>query len=102
MTTPMSDDTHRMMVYDANKKSMLVAYLLWLLLGLCGAHRFYMGKWFTGLLMLGMSLFSFVMMFILVGYFTIVVPALWALVDLLLIPGWVNRHNSRLISGLDT
>jgi len=98
----MSDDTHRMMVYDANKKSMLVAYLLWLLLGLCGAHRFYMGKWFTGLLMLGMSLFSFVMMFILVGYFTIVVPALWALVDLLLIPGWVNRHNSRLISGLDT
>ncbi len=102
MTTPMSDDTHRMMVYDANKKSMLVAYLLWLLLGLCGAHRFYMGKWFTGLLMLGMSLFSFVMMFILVGYFTIVVPALWALVDLLLIPGWVSRHNSRLISGLDT
>ena len=102
MTTPMSDDTQRMMVYDANKKSMLVAYLLWLLLGLCGAHRFYMGKWFTGLVMLGMSLFSFVMMFILVGYFTIVVPALWALVDLLLIPGWVNRHNSRLISGLDT
>lgn len=27
---------------------MLVAYLLWLFLGLFGAHRFYLGKWITG------------------------------------------------------
>lgn len=101
MTTPMSADAHRLMTYDANKKSMLVAYLLWLVLNIFGVHRFYMGKWFTGLLMLGMTLLSFLLMFLLVGYLTIAVPAIWALVDALLIPGWVHRHNNRLIAGFD-
>ncbi len=101
MTGPTHADTQRMMTYDANKKSIAVAYLCWLLLGLCGAHRFYMGKWFTAMVMLAMTMFSFVMMLILVGYFTIAVPAIWALVDALLIPGWVRSHNNKLISELE-
>lgn len=32
------------------RKSLLIAYLLWLTLGVFGAHRFYLGKWFTGLI----------------------------------------------------
>ncbi|MEO5579480.1 MAG: NINE protein [Gemmatimonadaceae bacterium] len=101
MTTPISSDAHRLMMYDANKKSIAVAYLCWLLLGLCGLHRFYMGKWFTGMIMLGMTLLSFLLMFLLVGYLTIAFPAIWALVDALLIPGWVRSHNNRLIARFD-
>jgi TM2 domain-containing membrane protein YozV len=29
-------------------KSLPLAYLLWLFLGIFGAHRYYLGKWFTG------------------------------------------------------
>jgi hypothetical protein len=32
------------------QKSIVVAYLLWLLLGIVGGHRFYTGRWRTGLL----------------------------------------------------
>ena len=33
----------RLMQYDANKKSAVVAYLLWFFIGMLGAHRFYLG-----------------------------------------------------------
>jgi hypothetical protein len=33
--------TEGQILYDANKKSKLVSYLLWLFLGWAGAHRFY-------------------------------------------------------------
>jgi len=53
------------------------AYLLWLLcfVGLCGIHRFYSGRWVTGLIWL----FTGGLLFI------------GQLVDLLLIPGHCDR-----------
>ena len=58
-----------------------IAYLLWLLVfvGFCGIHRFYAGKWVTGLIW-----------FLTGGLFLI-----GQLVDLLLIPGMVERANVR-------
>ncbi len=41
--------------YDIEKKSLLVAYLLWFFLGYVGAHRFYLGKLISGLVMLVLS-----------------------------------------------
>lgn len=65
-----------------------VSYLLWLLcfVGLCGVHRFYNGKWITGLLWL------FTGGFFLIGQ----------IIDLLLIPGMVERNNTnrRLIAAV--
>jgi len=57
------------------------AYLCWLLcfVGLCGIHRFYCGKWFTGLIWL------FTLGLLLVGQ----------IVDLFLIPGMVEMANYR-------
>lgn len=62
-----------------------VAYLLWLagLLGLCGLHRFYLGKPWTGLLWL----FTGGLLFI------------GQLVDLILIPGMTAQANLRAIRG---
>ncbi len=56
-----------------------VSYLLWFLcvVGLCGVHRFYNGKWITGLLWLLTG-----------GLFLI-----GQIIDLFLIPGMVERNN---------
>jgi len=60
-------------------RSTLVSYVLWLLsfIGLCGMHRFYNGKWITGLLWLFTG-----------GLFLI-----GQIIDLILIPGMVERNN---------
>jgi TM2 domain-containing membrane protein YozV len=62
-------------------KSTGVGYLLWLLcfLGLCGIHRFYAGKLFTGALWL----------------ITFGLLGVGQLIDLLLIPGMISDANLR-------
>lgn len=56
-----------------------VSYLLWLLcfVGLCGIHRFYNGRWITGLLWLVTG------GLLMIGQ----------LIDLFLIPGMVRQSN---------
>jgi TM2 domain-containing membrane protein YozV len=34
------------------RKSLIVGYLLWFFFGLLGVHRFYTGRWVTGILWL--------------------------------------------------
>jgi TM2 domain-containing membrane protein YozV len=63
-----------------SRKSLLLAYLLWLTLGIFGAHRLYLGKWFTGLV----YLVSF-------GFYGFG----WML-DFLLLPFMVSSTNARL------
>lgn len=62
-----------------NMKSTGVAYLLWLLtfVGFAGIHRFYAGKWVTGLLWL----------------FTWGLFGIGTLLDVFLIPGMIERSN---------
>lgn len=64
-------------------RSVGVAYGLWLfsLIGLCGIHRIYSGKVVTGVVWL----------------LTLGILGVGQLVDLVLIPGMVRRHNSRLL-----
>ena len=84
--------------YDIEKKSLLVAYLLWLFLGYVGAHRFYLGKPLSGFIMLALSAATLVLTFISFGFlgFLWFVVGLWWLIDALLIPGIVSGRNSRM------
>ena len=66
---------------EKNRKSAVAAYLLWWLvfLGIAGIHRFYVGKWISGLLWLitgGLFLFG-------------------QAIDVILIPGMIRETNLR-------
>lgn len=93
-------DTATILRYEANKKSAGVAYILWFLFGGLGAHRFYLRKTGTATLILLMTLGSFVLMVVAVGFLTIMIPAIWVLIDAFLIPGLTREYNNRLASQL--
>ena len=84
--------------YDIEKKSLLVAYLLWFFLGYVGAHRFYLGRPISGFIMLALSAVTLVLALVSFGFlsFLWVVVGLWWLVDALLIPGLVAGRNTRI------
>jgi TM2 domain-containing membrane protein YozV len=93
-------DNLAMMRYDANRKSILIAYLLWFFLGWFGVHRFYLGRTVSGIVLLLLTLMSMGLAFVFIGYVLMIIPALWFLLDALLIPGMVSRSNNQLAEEL--
>ena len=83
------------MMYDANRKSTGVAYLLWFLLGGFGAHRFYLGQTGSATAQLILLLLGWIPLF--VGW---VVLGVWLFVDLFLIPGIARDENMRVADRL--
>jgi len=83
------------MIYDANRKSTGVAYLLWFFLGGFGAHRFYLGQTGTAVTQLLLLLLGWIPMF--VGWIAL---GIWLFVDLFLIPGIAREQNLRLADRL--
>ncbi len=96
-----SADVHRMMLYDAQKKSTGMAYALWFFFGMVGAHRFYAGKTGSGVAMAVTFGVSCLLLIIAIGLLGFIVLGIWALVDAFLIPGWISGHNARLIGSLN-
>ena len=93
-------DAQAMMRYDANKKSVGVAYVLWFFFGSLGGHRFYLKQTGTAIAMLLIFLISIPLSFAFVGFFGFAVVGIWALVDAFLIPGMTRSYNNTLISNL--
>ena len=98
MATPY--DTETMMRYDANKKSALLAYILWFFLGFFGVHRMYLGRVGSGIAMLVLHGLSWLTYWILIGWFGFGILGLWWLIDALLIPGMTREYNNRLVDQL--
>lgn len=94
-------DAVLIMRYDANKKTALIAYILWFFLGTWGAHRFYMGKIGSGAGMLCAMLAGIVLTFVAVGVLVIIGVYVWWIVDAFLIPGWARAQNNALIDRLN-
>jgi len=96
----MSDDVNKMMQYDANKKSVGIAYLLWFFFGMLGVHRFYLSQTGTGLAILFLTLGSCLLMPVGIGLVTIWIPVIWVFIDIFLIPGIARQFNTTLASNV--
>lgn len=89
----MNDTSHQMMMYDAQKKSLGVAYLLWFFLGSLGAHRFYAGKTGSAILQLMVWLVGWGTLIVGVGFVVLAIAGIWLLIDAFLLPGIIRTHN---------
>lgn len=98
---PVSGDAHAMMMFEANKKSMAVAYLLWFFLGGFGGHRFYAGKNGSAVAQLLLTIFGILLLFVFgLGLLLLIPLWIWWVVDAFLIPGWISSQNSLLAAQL--
>jgi len=79
----MDDNLHKQMVFEENRRSKGVAYLLWLFTGWFGGHRFYAGKTKSAAVQLVLTLTG-------IGF---LVTFFWWLADSILIPGMINESN---------
>jgi TM2 domain-containing membrane protein YozV len=86
----LSSDTRALMLFEANKKTALVAYLLWFFLGIFGGHNFYLKR-------TGVAVTQLILSITLVG---MLITIFWVLVDAFLIPGWVRNQNNLLATQL--
>lgn len=87
-----ASDLEKRLVYEASRKSVFIAYLLWFFLGTLGAHRFYL-KAHLAVAMLGIWVLSALTALILIGYVGFGVLGIWWLIDAFLIPGMLERVN---------
>lgn len=74
-------------------KNTLLAYVLWLLLGGFGIHRFYLRRFGSGTLMLILTVVGYATTGFLIGFAMLIAVGLWWLLDALLIPGLVRQAN---------
>jgi TM2 domain-containing membrane protein YozV len=86
----LSNDARALMLFEANKKTVLVAYLLWFFLGAFGAHNFYLKR-------TGVAVAQLILTLTIVG---LIISLIWVLVDAFLIPGWVRNQNNLLAAQL--
>jgi TM2 domain-containing membrane protein YozV len=95
-----SSDAKAMMMFEANKKSTGVAYLLWFFLGMFGGHRFYLGQTGTAICQLCLCIAGIVLAFVIIGYFLLIALWIWWIVDAFLIPGIIRNLNTQLATQL--
>lgn len=90
----MPDDQLR---YEANARSLLLAYLLWFFLGWFGLHRFYLGRPVSGLVMLLLNGLGWLLFALLIGYVFWGLLGLWWCVDAVLMPSMAEAYNNRVV-----
>jgi TM2 domain-containing membrane protein YozV len=86
----LSNDARAMMLFEANKKTALVAYLLWFFVGILGGHNFYLKR-------TGVAVTQLILSITIIG---LCITVFWVLVDAFLIPGWVRNQNNLLATQL--
>jgi len=77
-------------------KSMTVAYILLIFLGSLGIHRFYLGRKGSAITQLSLFIVGILTSWLLIGFIPLVTVAIWALVDLFLVPGIVAEENEQI------
>lgn len=77
-------------------KNVALTYILLLLVGMFGAHRFYLGKTGTAITQLVLTLVGMMTLIFMVGYILLFVVSIWVLIDVFLVYREINRQNAEL------
>jgi TM2 domain-containing membrane protein YozV len=85
-------DTRAMMRFEAEKKSEGVALFLCWVVGIFGGHRFYLGR-SHAITMLVITLVSFPLCFVIIGFGGIAATWIWMIVDLFSVTKWTKEYN---------
>src|SRR6185369_5972426 len=93
-------DAQAMMAFESRKKSIGVAYLIWLFFAGFGAHRLYAGRTASGLAMLLLSVAGWIMLLFFLNLFVLAAFGIWVIVDAFLIPRMISDYNTRLANEL--
>lgn len=88
-------DLSALMHFEAGKKSVGAAYLLFLFLGGVGGHRFYCGFPISAIVMAFLTVTSLA-----AGGAPLILLAVWLLFDAFAIPRWIRRYNTKLATKL--
>lgn len=79
---------------EQKKKSTMVAYLfLFFFVGQFGAHRFYVGKTGSALILLILGLLGYFTPFFSIGIFILIPVWIWIFIDIFLLRGFVKQAN---------
>jgi TM2 domain-containing membrane protein YozV len=85
------------MRFEAEKKSAGLAFVLCWLLGIWGAHRFYLNRPHA-IVMLIITIISIPLCFFLIGFVGLATTWIWMFVDLFLVSRWVKEHNTLVLA----
>ena len=78
------------------RRSVGLAYLLWLFFGLFGLHRLYLGRFLSAAGMAAITLLSVPLIWSGLGLLGLVATSTWAMADALLIPGMARESNETI------
>ena len=87
----------RQVIIVKEEKSMGLAYVLLIFLGMLGIHRFYLGRIGTGVTQLLLCLVGWTTAWILIGFFPLGILWIWLFIDLFLTAGMVRASNAKLL-----
>jgi len=79
-----------------SEKSMAVAYLLLIFLGMLGIHRFYLGHSRSAIVQLLLGLCGWATTWLLIGFVPLAVLWMWLIADLFLTAGMVRKANEAM------
>jgi len=89
--------SERQVIIVKEEKSMGLAYVLLIFLGMLGIHRFYLGRIGTGVTQLLLCLVGWTTAWILIGFFPLGILWIWLFIDLFLTAGMVRASNAKLL-----
>lgn len=97
------DELKAVMNLAIGKKSVVLAYVLWFFLGGFGAHRFYLGKTLSAIIMLVLTLVGlFTLPLFGFGVIFLSIVGIWWVIDAVLIFLAASKSNSKIDKAIDS